>query len=259
MSLMNDPTLAAIEKAKENRRNKNPKTPKTPKEVAETKEISEPLKNLEVTYKKWNGKTKKKFKKLFEFVQDPSEVDIAEIMNILVYDHVVTKDDVVLTDAEQLNALHELYLLSISDRISNTLECVECGKRNKKTTKLSQKKFIPASPELDKGIEVLNLVITRPTIKLSEDTHEMFRVTPDEYTSKRDIDDALWFGDDVTKTIETLDDMSIKEIQQVFAEKTKSQGSFEFTTEVTCSNKECKSKTTHDIDVTSEVLRLLSE
>ena len=199
-----------------------------------------------VTLSPWNGKTKKKFKKLFEFVEDPSDIDLKRVMEVLIYDHV--KEDFLLSDAEQQYILTILKEISISNNIEFTSICPGCEQENKLTCTTKETIYTDNMlPQVYKEISFINpgLEETKQVIKEFMDDDDY-----DGLTNETDIETAsrIKIKDLKTKqVIEYLDNLAIKDVQDIMNKLDSYLPTIEqkFTTEC----KKCQTEQTFEIDM----------
>ena len=209
-----------------------------------------------VTLTPWAGKTKKKFKKEFQFADSMEDVDLQKIVEILVYDHI--KEDHQLTDLELQYLLAELKEMSIGGEIECESDCPNCGSTN--TIEASTKDAIFKSDTLP--AEYKNF--TFKNIKRSTFTNIknsiMNSKTFDGLSSESDIEIACKISIDNKTPAEmliVLDNTPLKELTLLMNNYVDNLAFFELTQEKVCSS--CQDKVSFDVDIITGIFEILAK
>ena len=245
--------------------------PKTSKKTVKPKEVKETenpkaaeiklLKNQVdlggriATLVPWNGKTKKKFKKVFEFIEDPRDVDFKKLMKVLVIDQV--KEDISLADAEIQYIMAELYDISISGDVSVETDCPSCGNPTKITSTIAKDMKFEKNqlPKKHKDIMFENVPYST-VIKNVRDIMEDDNY--DGITTEADIETATRIkipGKNIKQTINYLDELSIKEIEELM--KSYEAALPKFTLEHTQKCRDCDVDQEFEVELITNLFELL--
>jgi hypothetical protein len=240
--------------------NKNTNKPVTvnKSQKTETNQILLGL-NKKVTIKPWTGKTKKKFKNLFKYVESPEDIDFDEIVQLLLYSNI--KEDVYLNEGEQQLLLAEIKKISISDDISNEIECQSCGKITKIHKKLDdvisyKKNKLPSKFKDIAFIDIENketLISKVKEITESEDYDGVTTPTDIEFAMHIKLPDTDKI--DVNTVIEYLDNLPINELSELVQSINEVLPSCEYTTSFKC--KYCSKDQEANLDITQEIFEEL--
>jgi len=243
-----------------------PTAPNSPEaeQAKETKEIKAPLAKNElqlgsrvITISPWTGKTKKRFKKEFEFATEMSDVDFTKILDILVYDHF--KEDFLLTDKELQYVLGQLKIISISDEATFEATCPSCNAANKITTGISENVQFNGDtlPAKHNGFEFLNISKTEFD-KLATDILES-----DDYdglTTIQDLEVAAkiqFKGSTPKETINILDELSIKDIKDVMSIFGSHLAVYDLSVDRTCTG--CQTEQNFEVEIITGIFETLAE
>jgi len=269
---MDEMTKNAIDAVK-TKRNTNPK--KTTKPINDNPEIDGGIveiielpemeielnqvklgKNKIVTIKPWTGKTKKKIRKIFEYVENPEDVDYTKIIDILIYDHIV--EDIYLNAGEQQYILSILRTKSISEYLDTESICPECNKLNK--FKIKDQDFIVFKEnelpfKYSPTCEFID--IENNKILIDEINNYMKSEDYDEITIADDIEIAMHIkiNKSVKETIDYLDNLTIKEQDKIFKSLNEKLPECDLIYNTEC--KECKTKVEFDIDIMNDIFESL--
>jgi hypothetical protein len=235
-----------IEKATKIAKNtpNTPNTPNTePKEINKTKypfevELGD---NKTVHFKAWTGKTKKKFKKLFQNLEDIEELDLKQVIQVLIYDQ-ISETDMYLSDNEQQYLMAMLYKLSLSDNITFFADCENCGENQLIKTQLSDAVNYTKSkyPFIEDDLTIND--IDKKSILDNYIKNIMFSDSYDGLTTEKDIEIALHLKiGEVTDPLEILnlmDEMDLKTLTDILQKLDNTQPQFKI--EVVKKCKECQ-------------------
>jgi len=213
--------------------------------------------NKIVTIKPWTGKTKKKIRKIFEYVENPEDVDFIAIMKTLIYDYV--SEDVYLNEGEQQYLLSKIRDISISDKIHADVECPNCAQLN--TISTSSSEFIHYK-ENELPFKYKNDIsfIDIESLKLFEDNCKEI-LESDEYdgiTTETDIETAMHL---IIKTyttkeiIDYLDELPLKDTSELMENLRTKLPRCNMYFEKTC--KKCKTNQKFPIDITEDIFESL--
>jgi hypothetical protein len=206
-----------------------------------------------VTIKPWNGKTKKKMRKIFENVENPEDIDFFEVIKTLIYDYI--KEDVFLNEGDIQFLLAKIRNISISEDVNMKLPCPNCGEQNKITGKTDsfieyKKNELPKTYNDDiEFVEIESLEFfedIKNDILNSEDY--------DGITTQADIEIALHIkmkDKGVKEVIDYLDELAIKESAQIIESLRDSISECKIQTEKEC--KSCRNKAVFNIDLTESI------
>jgi hypothetical protein len=221
--------------------------------------------NKKVTIKPWTGKTKKKFKNLFKYVESPEDIDFDEIVQLLLYSNI--KENVYLNEGEQQLLLAEIKKISISDDISNEIECQSCGKITKIHKKLDdvisyKKNKLPSKFKDIDFIDIENketLISKVKEITESEDYDGVTTPTDIEFAMHIKLPDTDTDTDtnkiNVNTVIEYLDNLPINELSELVQSINEVLPSCEYTTSFKC--KYCSKDQEANLDITQEIFEEL--
>jgi hypothetical protein len=176
--------------------------------------------NKIVTIRPWTGKTKKKFRKIFEFVENPEDIDFERVVDVLLYASLNKgKDEIYLNEGEQQFLISVLTTKSIDDKMESTGMCPKCSAENKFKINVLQSTYYKENEfpqNYNKDIDFVD-------IKSFEDlTQTIEKITQsDEYdgiTTGKDIETAMHIKVKDLSTeeiIEYLDNMGLKDIEKL--------------------------------------------
>jgi len=210
-----------------------------------------------VTLSPWAGKTKKKFKKEFQYAEDMNDIDLQKIVEILVYDHI--KEDYQLTEYELQYLLSELKEMSIGGDIDCEVSCKNCNSKNKiKSTIKKAGKFTPDTlPAEYNGWSFTN-------IKRSEFIKAKYDITSlptfDDLSSDLDIEVACKVSKDnksAKEMLDLIDETPIKELSEVMDKYVDHLASYTLTEDKVCSG--CGMKTSFDLDIITGIFKILAK
>jgi len=261
---MDEATKKAIEASKSNETNETNETNKTEKnekikEVTSTENSQNQItlgKNKVVTIKPWTGKTKKKFKKIFEFVERPEDIDFKQVMKTLLYDHI--KEDIYLNEGEQQYLLAEIKKISLNDNFNESINCYNCDNKihiNKKIDEVLKYKEnkLPKKYNNIEFVDIKNLESLENEIKQIKES-----IDYDGLTSDQDVEFAMHIKikDKTTKEIiEYLDNLAIKDLTDIIKNITEVLPSCSTEIELICPK--CQHTDVYDIDITKEIFESL--
>jgi len=203
----------------------NIKIPKTPKEKEAPKKSKEyPFmvklgKEKEIYFKPWTGKTKKKFKKIFEHIESEEDIDFTQILKVLVRDQ-ISNSDTYLSDMEQQYLTALLRRESIGDDYTFEGEC-ECGAKQEIKTSVTESVFYTQNnfPETINDITFKDIKTVTELQKVQEEIKS--KADYDGLTSDGDIEFALHLslGDikNPMDILDAIDNMTLKEINTLMA------------------------------------------
>ena len=229
------------------------KTPKEPKLLPTQRKLGDRI----VTLQSWAGKTKKKFKKEFEFVDSPEDIDLPKIIEILVYDQI--QEDYQLTELELQYLLTELKELSLGSEIECQSPCKSCGNHNKITSTTKEAVHFKADtlPAKFKDWNFKN--ITRSEF-LSIKNEIMDSNDYDGLTSETDIELAC----KITKgkrtpneMIELIDETPLMELNEMMEAYVSNMAEFSITKEHKC--QKCGVTSKFDIDIITGIFETLAK
>ncbi len=210
-----------------------------------------------VTIKPWTGKTKKKVRKIFEYVERPEDVDFISIMKTLLYDYI--EEDIYLNEGEQQYVLSKIRDISISDFIEKEIECPECSEYN--FIKSYSKDFIHYKEnnlpiEFNKNIKFIDIN------KLEEFENACNLIIESEdydgITTEVDIEIALHIKIDeldIKETINYIDNLPLKETSIILEKLRENLPECKMYHEKQC--KKCKNKVKFPIDITEDIFESL--
>jgi hypothetical protein len=217
-------------------------------------------KNKKVHIKPWTGKTKKKFRKLFENVASIEDVDFVAVINTLLYDYINEKDDIYLNEGEQQYLLAELKRVSIDDKIHGDFECPECMAENTIKTTLDKCMVYSENKLPVKYNSNITLVDIKDR-KVFDTAVEEFQ-NDDEYdgiTTEADIEKAMHIkvkNMNIFEVIDYLDELPLKESGDLFIALEDSLPKTIFTHRKVCSN--CSKEVDFEIDITQGIFEVLA-
>ena len=226
----------------------------TPKKSGLNKVILGPSK--EVTIKPWTGKTKKKMRKIFEFVEDPRDLDLVRIIDTLVYDQV--QEDLYLNEGEHQYLIALLKKISISNNVETVSECPECGRENKIHSTIDEiinyrENNLPGEYNEYKFIDIPNRETLQEAISVVTESEDY-----DGYTSPEDIEVALHIqiGDkDIKDVIEYLDDLPVDQATDVFEHLGELLPECKLELTKNCSH--CLKEVTFPVDIMQDIFQTL--
>ncbi len=176
-------------------------------------------KNKEVNFKPWTGKTKKKFKKLFNFLTQEDDVPYKEIIQILIYDNISDSEIFIDTHEQQ-------YLLSLmrKESLRNSFEfegnCKHCHEPQTIKSTMTESILYKESNFPFKYSDELTFVDI-PNRTLSESIFENIQNANDYdgLTVMTDVEMVLHFKYKNEKTpleiLDILDDTNLKELTNI--------------------------------------------
>jgi len=183
-------------------------------------------KNKTVKIKPWTGKTKKKFRKIFEYVENPEDIDFEQVMNVLLYSHIDLKDpkkEIYLNEGEQQLLISILTDKSINNVLSIDTECPECNNINNLNINILDStlykentlpvKFIKDDKNDIEFVDISSLDELKQEIKNIMESEDY-----DGITTPIDIETAMHIKKNDLSTeniIDYLDDLSIKEVDSL--------------------------------------------
>ncbi len=211
--LLNKPKESKIEPKIETKEPKKPKEPKVDKNKFPYEvKLGE---NKIVNYKPWTGKTKKKFKKLFEHLENPEDIDFKGVIRILIRDNIDTPNLYISDDEQQyLTAL--IRKVSIQDDFEFSGVCDYCGAEQTIKTKISNAiKYRPNKfPQTKGGVVFKDIESYDYLIDVVDDI-----INSDDYdglTTEADIEFALHLElDKSTSPLEVLDKIDEMPLNQL--------------------------------------------
>jgi len=220
-------------------------------------------KNKAVTIKPWTGKTKKRIRKLFEFVENPEEIDLKTLIKVLVYDHI--EEDVFLNEGEIQYLLGEIRKISIGDTIKITSECPICDTPNVINCETSDflhytDNNFPFSIEIDDLNSTVINIKDIETLKEYETTVSEILESEDYdgYTSEKDIEIAMHLEIDKLSTkeiINYLDNTSVRTVKEILNAIEKVSPKCEMTYEAKCKN--CQDVVNFNIEIMQDIFENL--
>ena len=232
---------------------KNLKKPQEPKDTKNQRKLG----NRIVTLKPWSGKTKKKFKKEFEFAESMEDVDLKKIIEILVYDQI--EEDYQLTEMELQFLLAELKETSIGNEIDCDSECPSCSAVNKIST--STKDSITF--EMDTMPAEFN------EWKFKNVTRAEFKKLKKEITESENFDGLSTEADielacKISKNkktpvemIEILDETPLKELTEMMDEYVKHLAFFDIKISKKCIG--CQDENLFDVDIITGIFETMAK
>jgi hypothetical protein len=234
------------------------KKPQESQSVGELKSNQVKLgENKIITLKPWNGKTKKKIKKVFEYVQNPEDIEFKKVIDILIYDHI--EEDVYCNEGEHQYLLALLRDMSISGNIETVSECPICNFENH--IKARNEEFIHYKEnELPKDYKNGIRFIDIPNKQVLEKTIDEI-INAEDYdglTSESDIEIALHIEiQDKTplEVIDFLDDLTVKETDEILDALGEALPGCELSLERKCKN--CQDEVVFDIDIMKDIFESL--
>ena len=174
--------------------------------------------NKTVHFKPWTGKTKKKFKKIFQNLESPEDLDFKDVLEVLLRDNILERDTYLSGDEQQYLTAH-LRKESIGNNFEFDGECPHCQEiQNIKTTVESAVVYTPSTfPVKIDEIEYVDILSSERFDSVSSDI-----INSSDYdglTTEADIELGLHINLDGSnsplQTLETLDDYSIKALEDV--------------------------------------------
>jgi len=237
---------------------KKPKTPKEPKIKAQNKlqDNQRKLGERVVTLKAWAGKTKKKFKKEFEFAESMEDVDLKKIIEILVYDQI--EEDYQLAETELQYLLSELKEMSIGKDIECDSACKQCGTTNKLQTTTDVGVFVcdtlPAKHKEwnFKNIKRTEFTKAKNAIMNADDFDGLSTEADIELACKITKEDKT-----PAQMIDTIDDTPLKELTEMMDEYVKHLATFEIKVEKTCTS--CQNEVMFDVDIITGIFETMAK
>ena len=237
-----------------------PKKPKTPKEIkpklSKLQDNQRKLDDRVVTLNPWAGKTKKKFKKEFEFAESMDDVNLQKIIEILVYDQI--EEDYQLTEMELQYLLVELKTMSIGKDIECDSSCPECGAKNKILTTTDIGIFVPGN--LPAKFKKWNFKNVKRTEFIKAKNAIMNADDFDGLSTEADIELACKITkEDKTpkQMIDTIDDTPLKDLTEMMDEYVKNLAAFDLKIEQTCTS--CQSEALFGVDVITGIFETLAK
>ena len=266
---MDEMTKKAMEQVK-----KAKKEPETSRDTKKTEQVDTPVEKKSelgsnkivlgsskvVTIRPWTGKTKKRFRKIFEYVQGPEDINFDEVMNALLYDHI--EEDVYLNEGEQQMLLAALKTISIDSEVIDEPECPSCSAKNRIKTDLSKilsykENQFPHEYNNDitfidiKNIEALKEVLKR---LIDEDYDGVTSATDIEFAMHLDIQkDGKTLK--LEEVIDYLDDLPLSDLDDLISKYKEVAPKCDFQLDKLCSN--CGTEQTFDLDITTGIFENL--
>jgi hypothetical protein len=248
------------EVSKQNTKTTKKETPKEQPKIFKGKEVKLG-ENKVVHISPWTGKTKKKFRKLFEFVESYEDIDFPALIKTLIYDYLdkSERENIYLNDGEQQYLLVKIKEISIDNKIEGEFNCPACESANKiktVTEKAVKYKLNELPKKYNDEIEFVDI----PGLKFFEEiTNEI--ITADDYdgiTTKPDIEVACHIkvkDKTVKDVIEYLDEMPLNETKDLMEEFHKTMPKCDVTIRKECDV--CKKTVDFDLDVTQGIFEEL--
>jgi len=230
-----------------------------PKTKPQTKKLLDNQRKLGdriVTLSPWAGKTKKKFKKEFQYAESMADVDLQKIVEILVYDQI--EEDYQLTELELQYLLAELKEMSIGDKVECESNCPSCGVTNSIEASTKDLVFKPDTlPAEYKNFKFKN--IKRSTFTNIKN-NIMNSKTFDGLSSEADIEIACKISIDNKSPNEMLtifDDTPLNELSLLMDKYVEHLAFFELTKDKVCSG--CRTKVSFDVDMVTGIFEILAK
>jgi len=232
------------------------KPKETPKEMTQPNALGVVrVGNTDVTLSPWNGKTKKKTKKVFEFVERLQDVDFQAVLEVLIYDQVT--EDLLFDEYETKLILLKLKELSIGSTVNFDVECEKCGSLVHIKTDTSKYSYTPAKLP-HKFSDKINFVVPKKStydanvveITNAEDYDGITTNEDIELSSRIEIEEK-----DITGVINYLDDAPLKDVSELISELKDCYAKFEMEVDYVCDA--CKSKGTTEVDIMTGIFEEL--
>ena len=194
-----------------------------------------------VRYRPWTGKTKKKFRKLFQGIQDMNELDFTEVVNVIIRDHIDAKD-IYLSDHEQQYLTALLRKISIEDTFEFDAKCEHCSTEQHIKTSVSESvKFkMNDYPSENKEIKTKYIDIGSNGFLLHTVSEILESQDYDGLTTAADIELALHLQFEDTSSpleiLDKLDDMELKPLEIILNDIEKYSAEMTMKIEKACSN-----------------------
>ena len=174
-------------------------------------------KNKEVNFKPWTGKTKKKFKKLFQGVEELQDVDFKGIIQVLLRDN-IDKSNIYLSEAEQQYITALLRKESIGDDYEFMSTCQHCEEAQTIKTSVSETiKF--TQNNFPNVINEISYVDIDSDSTLTNSIESIMNADNyDGLTNEADIEMALHLqiqDDSPEKVLNFLDDLPLNKLQEI--------------------------------------------
>ena len=257
-------TKKAIEDARKEvmKSEKAPDTKEAPKKPIKavksdyaTVELS---KTKTVHLKPWTGKTKKRFKKVFEGVSSMEDVDFREVLEVLIYNQ--SKEDLLFQEAEQQFLLVKLREASIGNEIISDTSCPNCGSEVKikvKTEDLNDFESDKLPYKFSDEIEFKNCSKTE-----AEDNITVVMNQPDfdGLTSEADIEFASRIkikDKSIAEVIDYIDDLKISEQNKLVSAMNERLSKYSLIANHKCEH--CKTEQPFTVDVITGVFEALAK
>jgi hypothetical protein len=212
--------------------------------------------NKTVYLKPWNGKTKKKFKKLFVGVEGPEDVNFEKVVEILLYDHIEPK--VYLNEGEQTYLIAKLKEISLSENIGGRYSCPSCGEDNlisstiKECVNYKENHFpFKYSDEIE-FVDIPSLEYLKDQISIIQDDNW------DGITSAGDIELACHIkikDKNIKDVIDYLDEMPVKDLETLLIKLEEVSPRCTIQTKKHCVH--CQTENVFDLDLTEEIFETL--
>jgi len=221
-------------------------------------------KNKIVHIKPWIGKTKKRIRKAFQFIDDPENIDFERIMDDLLYKHIIEGNNIFLNEGEQLYLLSKIKEISINDKIVDSEVCANCGVENdiKTTTKKSVHYKENTFPK-EVGIINGHNILVQDIISL-KDFKEELKILDDFNDETSEVDILFSMHIKATKDsrelstkekIKFLDELPLNEIDKIIESINECSPECEIFVEQECKN--CGKKSKFNLDITKGIFEEL--
>ena len=209
----------------------------------------------------WTGKTKKLMRKEFENISGPQDIDFANVMEILLYNH-IKQDDVYLNNDEQKYLLARIAKISIDEKIIGKGTCEHCESENEmvvninEDTKYSENR-LPQKSNVKDFIEYVDI---KSYTEFKDIVDEYLNdINYDGVTTALDIEFAMRLEFDEPKTlqerIDWLDNEPVVEIQKINDDINQYMPKCNITKHGKC--KICGNPQDFDLEIAEEVFKTL--
>jgi len=225
-------------------KNIQPKEEKSPKEQKKVDIKKYPFSlelgvNKTVHFKAWTGKTKKKFKKIFQNLEDPEDLNFKDVLEVLLKDNIL-ESDTYLSGDEQQYLTAELRKESIGNSFEFEGTCPNCQELQDIKTSVTEAVIYKKSafPTTIQGVEYVDILSSGAFDSISSDI--INSTDYDGLTTEADIELGLHINiegaNSPLETLTALDDYSIKDLEIVIKNLDTVSSKMEMYVEKSCSS-----------------------
>ncbi len=173
--------------------------------------------NKTIHFKPWTGKTKKKFRKVFEKLEDINDLDFDDVVRVLIRDN-VSDYDVYLSDSEQQYLTALLRKESIADEFEFDSECEYCQSLQHIKTSVTESVEYTMN-QFPKKLNNTEFIDIKSQSLLKDIEQDIINSQDyDGITQEKDIEFALHINNNKSplETLDWIDDLPLKDISVVY-------------------------------------------